>query len=83
MALANRRLDLFLQNLTCQKTRDLRVVLQKLELHVNRFIEQVLQRFGRWRLFGVSPMLIFPRERGTFPNQSGKIRGRSDGRRDP
>jgi len=28
-------------------------------------------------------MLIFPRERGTFPEQSGKIRGRSDGRREP
>ncbi len=27
-------------------------------------------------------MLTFPRERGTFPNESGMIRGRSDGRRD-
>jgi hypothetical protein len=30
-----------------------------------------------------APTSYFHRERGTFPDLSGKIRGRSDGRREP
>jgi hypothetical protein len=39
VALTDKRLDLFLQDLARKKPGDLRVMLEKLELHVDRLVE--------------------------------------------
>jgi hypothetical protein len=41
------------------------MMLKKLELHVDRLIQQVLDRFRNWRLFGIAAMLSHL-ERGSF-----------------
>jgi hypothetical protein len=53
VSLSGQRLDVLLQNLSRQKARHLHVMLKKMELHVDRLIEQ-------WRMdsgIGVSSAL--------------------------
>jgi hypothetical protein len=57
LAIPDHRLDLFLHDLPGQKAGDLCVMLQKLEFHVDRLVEEMFKRVGNWRLFGASAML--------------------------
>jgi len=57
LALTSDRLDFFIHDLSRQQAGDLCVMLQKLEFHVDRLVEQVLKRGGDWRLFGAYAML--------------------------
>ncbi|MBB4070324.1 hypothetical protein [Salinibacter ruber] len=43
LALTSDRLDFFFHNLPCQQAGNLRVMLEKLELHVDRLVEKVLK----------------------------------------
>jgi hypothetical protein len=68
--LTDQGLDLLVQDLPGQKAGHLGMMLKKLELHVkgliqNGLIQQVLNRFRNWRLFGAWAMLRYL-ERGSF-----------------
>ena len=64
MTLPGQGFDIFLENFFSQKTSHVRVVLEQLELRIDRPIENVskglrkrLPVFRGWRLFGVGAML--------------------------
>ena len=64
MTLPGQGFDIFLENFFSQKTSHVRVVLEQLELRIDRSVEKVSKRLGKrfsflrdWRLSGVSAML--------------------------
>jgi hypothetical protein len=63
--LTDQGLDLLVQDLPGQKASHLGMMLKKLELHVDGLIQQVVNRFRNWRLFGIAAMLRHL-ERGSF-----------------
>ena len=64
MTLSGQGFNIFLEDFLSQKASHVRVVLEQLELFVNRSVEKVSKRLGKrlsflrdWRLSGVSAML--------------------------